>query len=163
VDGNKKAKLSDFGMSRILNQNNNYYKPEITTGIPVRWAAPESMEYHKFTTASDMWSFCVTQWEVLSFGKVPFHWLSNKEVVDTISQGGRLTQPPNCPDKLWSMIMSGWEIDPKKRPSFWTMFQTLQALSKELLAEQRVTSKKLNQATQVSAQPTAFYGNSDYN
>ena len=65
-------------MSRDL-QNENYY---ITRGgeIPVKWTAPETLNYKKYSTASDVWSYGVVMYEIWSFGHKPFEGYTNPEV-----------------------------------------------------------------------------------
>lgn len=48
--------------------------------IPVRWTAPEAIAYRKFTSASDVWSYGIVMWEVMSFGERPYWDMSNQDV-----------------------------------------------------------------------------------
>ncbi|MEQ2202512.1 hypothetical protein XENOCAPTIV_004636, partial [Xenoophorus captivus] len=73
------CKVSDFGLSRVLEDD-----PEgtyTTSGgkIPIRWTAPEAIAYRKFTSASDVWSFGIVMWEVMAFGERPYWDMSNHE------------------------------------------------------------------------------------
>lgn len=61
--------------------------------IPVRWTAPEAIAYRKFTSASDVWSFGVTKWEVISYGERPYWNWSNQDVIRAVEKGYRLPPP----------------------------------------------------------------------
>ena len=80
--------ISDFGMSRDL-QNDSYY---ITRGgeIPVKWTAPETLNYKKYSTASDVWSFGCLMYEIWSLGHKPFEGYTNIEVSVTYTQSNML-------------------------------------------------------------------------
>ena len=73
------VKVCDFGMTRDL-YDVEYYRMDSKTLVPLKWLAPESIHYRKFTCESDIWSFGVVLWEVFSFGRVPWSACSNEEV-----------------------------------------------------------------------------------
>lgn len=60
--------------------------------IPIRWTAPEAISYRKFTSASDVWSYGIVMWEVMTYGERPYWELSNHEVSPSLSQTGALTR-----------------------------------------------------------------------
>ncbi|KAI0984208.1 hypothetical protein GJ496_006160 [Pomphorhynchus laevis] len=109
------VKLADFGLSREL--QDNYYK--ISKGrLPIRWMAPESINFRRFTHSSDVWMFGVCIWEILSKGKKPFSQLSNSSVILKIESGEKLQKPDNCPDKIYQIMKKCWEYEPSARPTF---------------------------------------------
>jgi ephrin-B len=61
--------------------------------IPVRWTAPEAIAFRKFTSASDVWSFGIVCWEVMSYGERPYWNWSNQDVIKGIEKGYRLPPP----------------------------------------------------------------------
>lgn len=73
-------KISDFGLSRAIGADDNYYKASAGGKWPVKWYAPESVYYGKFTGKSDVWSFGVTLWEVWTFGELPYDDMTGREV-----------------------------------------------------------------------------------
>uniref|UniRef100_A0A673MYR4 non-specific protein-tyrosine kinase n=1 Tax=Sinocyclocheilus rhinocerous TaxID=307959 RepID=A0A673MYR4_9TELE len=81
------VKLGDFGLSRYI-EDEEYYKASVTR-LPIKWMAPESINFRRFTAASDVWMFAVCVWEIMSRGKQPFHWLDNRDVINQLEQGNR--------------------------------------------------------------------------
>uniref|UniRef100_A0A8C2AJB4 non-specific protein-tyrosine kinase n=1 Tax=Cyprinus carpio TaxID=7962 RepID=A0A8C2AJB4_CYPCA len=110
------VKLGDFGLSRYI-EDEEYYKASVTR-LPIKWMAPESINFRRFTTASDVWMFAVCVWEIMSRGKQPFHWLDNRDVINQLEQGNRLPKPEHCPPALYSLMTRCWSYDPRERPTF---------------------------------------------
>ncbi|XP_076832908.1 LOW QUALITY PROTEIN: ephrin type-A receptor 4 [Brachyhypopomus gauderio] len=118
VNSNLVCKVSDFGMSRILEE-----EPEgayTTRGgkIPVRWTAPEAIAYRKFTSASDVWSYGIVMWEVMSYGERPYWDMSNQDVIKAIEEGYRLPPPMECPVALHQLMLECWLRERAERPKF---------------------------------------------
>uniref|UniRef100_A0A3B5AZU1 non-specific protein-tyrosine kinase n=1 Tax=Stegastes partitus TaxID=144197 RepID=A0A3B5AZU1_9TELE len=110
------VKLGDFGLSRYI-EDEEYYKASVTR-LPIKWMAPESINFRRFTTASDVWMFAVCVWEIMSRGQQPFFWLENRDVINQLEQGIRLPKPDNCPPALYSLMTRCWSYDPRERPTF---------------------------------------------
>eukprot|EP00074_Homo_sapiens_P059127 XP_006715943.1 ephrin type-A receptor 1 isoform X1 [Homo sapiens] len=129
VNQNLCCKVSDFGLTRLLDDFDGTYE---TQGgkIPIRWTAPEAIAHRIFTTASDVWSFGIVMWEVLSFGDKPYGEMSNQEVMKSIEDGYRLPPPVDCPAPLYELMKNCWAYDRARRPHF----QKLQAHLEQLLA-----------------------------
>ncbi len=68
--------------------------------LPVRWMAPECLYLGKFDSSSDVWSFGVVMWEIITFGNMPYPGLTNQEVFDKVLGGQRMDQPTDCPDVM---------------------------------------------------------------
>ncbi|XP_059837378.1 ephrin type-A receptor 7 isoform X8 [Hypanus sabinus] len=118
VNSNLVCKVSDFGLSRIVEDD-----PEAvytTTGgkIPVRWTAPEAIQYRKFTSASDVWSYGIVMWEVMSYGERPYWDMSNQDVIKAIEEGYRLPAPMDCPPGLHQLMLDCWQQERSERPKF---------------------------------------------
>uniref|UniRef100_A0A8C1QYG3 non-specific protein-tyrosine kinase n=1 Tax=Cyprinus carpio TaxID=7962 RepID=A0A8C1QYG3_CYPCA len=86
--------------------------------LPIKWMAPESINFRRFTSASDVWMFGVCMWEILMYGVKPFQGVKNNDVIGRIENGERLAMPPNCPPTLYSLMTKCWAYDPSKRPRF---------------------------------------------
>ncbi|XP_069478754.1 ephrin type-A receptor 10 [Ambystoma mexicanum] len=82
------------------------------------WTAPEAIQYHRFSTASDVWSFGIVMWEVMSYGERPYWDMSNQDVVKAIEDGFRLPAPMNCPTPLHQLMLDCWQKDRNERPKF---------------------------------------------
>ncbi|XP_056157026.1 protein-tyrosine kinase 2-beta [Lampris incognitus] len=122
------VKLGDFGLSRHIEEE-DYYKASLSR-LPIKWMAPESINYRRFTTASDVWMFGVFVWEVLSFAKQPFFWLENGQVINQLEMGVRLPKPDLCPQTLYSLLKQCWVYKPDIRPSFTQLVCSLSDIHK---------------------------------
>lgn len=69
--------------------------------LPVRWTAPEALKDGIYSAKSDIWSYGVLVFEIVTFGSFPYQGLSNKEVIDYVSKGNQLMLPDKCPNALW--------------------------------------------------------------
>nr|XP_042710965.1 ephrin type-A receptor 1 isoform X2 [Chrysemys picta bellii] len=86
--------------------------------IPIRWTAPEAIAHRIFTSASDVWSYGIVMWEVLSFGDKPYGDMTNQEVMKSIEDGYRLPPPVDCPSILYELMKGCWSHDRMRRPRF---------------------------------------------
>uniref|UniRef100_A0A3Q1J791 receptor protein-tyrosine kinase n=1 Tax=Anabas testudineus TaxID=64144 RepID=A0A3Q1J791_ANATE len=84
----------------------------------VRWTAPEAIAYRKFTSASDVWSYGIVTWEVMSYGERPYWDMSNQDVINAIEQDFRLPAPMDCPVVLHQLMLDCWQKDRNARPKF---------------------------------------------
>jgi len=97
-----------FGLSRQVKETDAYYVA--TTGkLPIKWMAPESINYRKFTSQSDVWMFAVCSWEILSCGVKPFQGVKNNDVILQIENGIRLECPKKCPLSLFKIMKQCWK------------------------------------------------------
>lgn len=131
------VKLGDFGLSRYI-EDEEYYKASVTR-LPIKWMSPESINFRRFTTASDVWMFAVCMWEILSYGRQPFFWLENKDVIGVLERGDRLPKPDLCPPVLYTLMTRCWDYDPSERPKFKDLVCSLSdiyLMEKELAKEQ---------------------------
>ncbi|XP_068773422.1 ephrin type-A receptor 10 isoform X7 [Struthio camelus] len=84
----------------------------------VLWSAPEAIQYHHFSPASDVWSFGIVMWEVMSYGERPYWDMSNQDVIKAIEDGFRLPAPMNCQPSLHQLMLDCWQKDRNERPKF---------------------------------------------
>ncbi|XP_051764697.1 tyrosine-protein kinase SYK isoform X5 [Ctenopharyngodon idella] len=112
------AKISDFGLSKALTEDENYYKAKGHGKWPVKWYAPECMNYFKFSSKSDVWSFGVLMWEAYSYGQKPYKGMKGNEVIQMIESGQRMQSPLDCPTEMYNLMLKCWTYKPDERPGF---------------------------------------------
>ncbi|XP_061437497.1 ephrin type-A receptor 4a-like, partial [Lethenteron reissneri] len=133
VSGELTCKVSDFGLSRMLlpdDHSDAVYTTREIRGrnqivnvpqggkIPIRWTAPEAISQLRFTSASDVWSYGVVMWEVMTHGERPYWDMSNRDVMEAVEGGWRLPRPMGCPMCLHRLMLSYWHAESSCRPSF---------------------------------------------
>ncbi|XP_035986950.1 focal adhesion kinase 1 isoform X27 [Fundulus heteroclitus] len=133
------VKLGDFGLSRYM-EDSSYYKAS-KGKLPIKWMAPESINFRRFTTASDVWMFGVCMWEILMYGIKPFQGVKNNDVIGRIENGERLAMPPQCPPTLYSLMTKCWSYDPSKRPRFNELKTQLSTILEEEKLQQKERSR----------------------
>ncbi|XP_033208855.1 uncharacterized protein LOC117167784 isoform X3 [Belonocnema kinseyi] len=116
INAQRIVKLGDFGMTRPMYEN-DYYKFNRKGMLPVRWMAPESLGLGIFTPASDVWSYGVLLYEIITFGSFPFQGMSNNQVLDHVKAGNSLAIPKGLKPQLEGLIRSCWTVDHTKRPT----------------------------------------------
>ncbi|KAI6657687.1 hypothetical protein LOD99_431 [Oopsacas minuta] len=112
------VRVADFGMSRGIDCDNDYYTSSGGGRVPLRWTAPEALFYNKFSEKSDVWSFGMTLYEIWSLGDKPWEGCNNEEVIQALTNGDTLSQPVRCPEKMYQIMLETWRQDPKMRPTF---------------------------------------------
>ncbi|XP_072805895.1 focal adhesion kinase 1 isoform X8 [Vicugna pacos] len=147
VSSNDCVKLGDFGLSRYM-EDSTYYKAS-KGKLPIKWMAPESINFRRFTSASDVWMFGVCMWEILMHGVKPFQGVKNNDVIGRIENGERLPMPPSCPPTLYSLMTKCWAYDPSRRPRFTELKAQLSTILEEekVQQEERMRMESRRQVT----------------
>ena len=114
-DGNI-VKISDFGLT-IFVQDDKYIDQKEAV-FPIKWTAPEAIFYCRFTIKSDVWSFGILMYEIVTYGRFPYPGMTNAQVLENVLQGYRMPRPQRCPDPLYQIMLSCWKDDPEARPTF---------------------------------------------
>ena len=108
-------KIADFGLAREVVKN-DYYRKTGDGFLPIRWMAPEALFYRHYTIQSDVWSFGVLLWEIMSLGASPY---PNVKTMDglfkTIKDGHRMERPPNCSIDTYMIMRECWNNEPLHR------------------------------------------------
>uniref|UniRef100_A0AAY4CX30 Ephrin type-B receptor 3 n=1 Tax=Denticeps clupeoides TaxID=299321 RepID=A0AAY4CX30_9TELE len=142
VNSNLVCKVSDFGLSRFLEDDptDPTYTSSLGGKIPIRWTAPEAIAYRKFTSASDVWSYGIVMWEVMSYGERPYWDMSNQDVINAVEQDYRLPPPMDCPTALHQLMLDCWVKERNLRPKFAQIVNTLDKLIRNAASLKVVTS-----------------------
>ncbi|XP_013780560.2 proto-oncogene tyrosine-protein kinase receptor Ret-like [Limulus polyphemus] len=123
-------KISDFGLSRDVYEGDTYLKK--TKGrVPVKWMALESLEDHIYTSKSDVWSFGVVLWEIVTLGASPYPGVQLERLYHLLKAGYRMEQPDTCSDKLYDIMLMCWRENPYNRPSFKDLVHRLDMMLQE--------------------------------
>ncbi|XP_049843722.1 activated Cdc42 kinase-like isoform X5 [Schistocerca gregaria] len=129
VFSKNKVKISDFGLSRALGVGKDYYQTNFNVNLklPIAWCAPECISYLRFTSASDVWAYGVTLWEIFSYGFQPWAALTGHQILEAIDEPNfqRLEQPDCCPKEYFNVMLKCWQHDPGKRPRFADLMELL--------------------------------------
>lgn len=126
------VKITDFCLSNAVGVNRklleNQENKELELILP--WCAPECAATFDFTSASDVWSFGVTLWEMFSYGSQPWSDLSPFEIAEAVSPPSdcRLPKPKSCPDDWFVEMLHCWQYEPRDRPRFSELFSSLSQL-----------------------------------
>ncbi|CAH8852741.1 unnamed protein product [Trichobilharzia szidati] len=123
------AKISDFGLSRAVGVESDYYKATQRGKWPVKWYAPESIYYKTFSHASDVWSFGICLWEMFSLGEHPYADQDSFEVLRQIEEGVRLPRPHLANDDVFAIMHDCWAYNPDARPTFAQLLAVFQHLA----------------------------------
>ncbi|KAM8808889.1 ephrin type-A receptor 5 isoform 5-T5 [Eudromia elegans] len=118
INSNLVCKVSDFGLSRVLEDDPEAAYTTRGGKIPIRWTAPEAIAFRKFTSASDVWSYGIVMWEVMSYGERPYWEMTNQDVIKAVEEGYRLPSPMDCPAALYQLMLDCWQKDRNSRPKF---------------------------------------------
>ena len=101
------------------------------TKIPIRWTSPEALKFSKFSKKSDVWSFGVLLWEIITYGYTPYPGISNREVMEKVESGYRMSCPANCPEELYSIMKDCWKDQPEQWPMFIVLEEQLELVGTE--------------------------------
>ncbi|XP_071080582.1 uncharacterized protein [Haliotis cracherodii] len=117
VDDNKVLKIGDFGLTRFI-YDDKIYVNRHGGKLPVKWMSVEAIFDLTFSTASDVWSFGIVLFEIVTLGGTPYPGVANRELISELSAGYRMERPDNCSTEMYRLMRDCWKSDPKKRPSF---------------------------------------------
>ncbi|XP_074862160.1 macrophage-stimulating protein receptor [Carettochelys insculpta] len=130
------VKVADFGLARDVFDKEYYsIRQHRQPKLPVKWMALESLQVQKFTTKSDVWSFGVLLWELLTRGALPYPEVDPYDITHYLLSGRRLPQPEYCPDSLYVVMLSCWAPSPEERPLFSALTEELEHILASLKGE----------------------------
>ncbi|KAM7376500.1 hypothetical protein PAMP_006228 [Pampus punctatissimus] len=110
------CKIADFGLARLIEDNE--YTAREGAKFPIKWTAPEAINYGTFSIKSDVWSFGILLTEIVTYGRIPYPGMSNPEVIQNLERFYRMPKPENCPEGLYNIMCLCWRETPEDRPTF---------------------------------------------
>ncbi|XP_028850855.1 ephrin type-A receptor 4-B isoform X2 [Denticeps clupeoides] len=125
-----RVRVADFGLSKKI-YSKNYYRQKVAIRLPIKWMAIESLAESIFSIKTDVWSFGVTMWEIVTRGRTPYPGVPNHELLELLESGHR-PKATGCDSKLYAVMQSCWHSDPAHRPGFGELGLRLKALLSEL-------------------------------
>ncbi|XP_068175486.1 tyrosine-protein kinase ZAP-70 [Antennarius striatus] len=131
----KFAKISDFGLSKALGADDNYYKARTAGKWPLKWYAPECIKFRKFSSKSDVWSFGITMWEAFSYGGKPYKKMKGPEVMHFIEDGNRMECPAACPENVYTLMKECWTYSHEDRPDFKKVEKSMKSHHQSMLKQ----------------------------
>uniref|UniRef100_A0A8C2DGS2 Tyrosine-protein kinase n=1 Tax=Cyprinus carpio TaxID=7962 RepID=A0A8C2DGS2_CYPCA len=129
VGENNVLKISDFGMSR--QEDNGIYSSSGLKQIPIKWTAPEALNYGRYSSESDVWSYGILLWETFSLGVCPYPGMTNQQAREQVEKGYRMSCPQKCPDEVYRIMQRCWEYKPENRPKFVDIQKELASVKKK--------------------------------
>uniref|UniRef100_A0A0N5BH25 receptor protein-tyrosine kinase n=1 Tax=Strongyloides papillosus TaxID=174720 RepID=A0A0N5BH25_STREA len=136
VADNYVLKISDFGLSRDINLN-NYYRKKENGRLPIKWMALEALDSLVYTLASDVWSFGILLWEIMTLGGTPYPTIDMAKLFTILKKGYRMEAPHNCPQEIYNVMQACWQEKPDDRPNFTAIIDYFQWMIKNDDALQR--------------------------
>nr|NP_001089062.1 erb-b2 receptor tyrosine kinase 2 S homeolog precursor [Xenopus laevis]ABG35748.1 receptor tyrosine kinase ErbB2 [Xenopus laevis] len=124
------VKITDFGLARLLDVDETEYHAD-GGKVPIKWMALESILHRRFTHQSDVWSYGVTVWELMTFGAKPYDGIPAREIPDLLEKGERLPQPPVCTIDVYMIMVKCWMIDSECRPKFRELVHELSRMARD--------------------------------
>lgn len=128
IDENKVCKVADFGFARDIYVEDHYTRKTQGGRFPIKWMAMESLLDGVSTTKSDVWSFGVVLWEIVTLGASPYPGMNSQEVINFLQDCYRMDKPKHCSDELYVLMLDCWQVSPQRRPTFLELSQHLTKL-----------------------------------
>ncbi|XP_072488835.1 tyrosine-protein kinase ABL1 isoform X2 [Notamacropus eugenii] len=129
VGENHLVKVADFGLSRLM--TGDTYTAHAGAKFPIKWTAPESLAYNKFSIKSDVWAFGVLLWEIATYGMSPYPGIDLSQVYELLEKNYRMERPEGCPEKVYELMRACWQWSPSDRPSFAEIHQAFETMFQE--------------------------------
>ncbi|KAM6431455.1 tyrosine-protein kinase ABL1 isoform 1-T3 [Liasis olivaceus] len=129
VGENHLVKVADFGLSRLM--TGDTYTAHAGAKFPIKWTAPESLAYNKFSIKSDVWAFGVLLWEIATYGMSPYPGIDLSQVYELLEKDYRMERPEGCPEKVYELMRECWQWSASERPSFAEIHQAFETMFQE--------------------------------
>ena len=117
-------KIANFHLAQHLNGKKYWYTQKGTHCAP-KWTAPEGYNFSQFSIKSDVWSFGILLWELVTKGREPYPGMTNEQVLEAVPQGYRMPIPKGCPEPLYQIMLKCWKLNDDERPTFRNIYHNL--------------------------------------
>ncbi|KAJ8265619.1 hypothetical protein COCON_G00147180 [Conger conger] len=107
--------------------------------VPLKWQAPERITHLAMTTRSDVWSFGILLYELVTLGAPPYPGLEPLDVLPQIRSSYRMEKPESCGTPLYELMKCCWMLNSSDRPTFPAIIQLLQSYT-DLADTKRLSS-----------------------
>lgn len=142
VDESRCVKVADFGLSRDLVQK-DYYKSSVKTQLPLKWMPPESIKYGRYNEKTDVWSFGIVCWEIMTRGAIPYPTVAAVDILNYLDEDKRMDKPEYCPSMLYEEVMMAcWSKQPSERPVFEDLVTSTRKLFRDARAKVKSQRRK---------------------
>ncbi|XP_071964453.1 uncharacterized protein [Antedon mediterranea] len=112
------VKIPVLGLKYINNENADLYRIGEDRSLQLRWMSPEAIKYSIATKESDVWTFGIVLYEIVTFGDAPYAEIKDEDIRTHVSDGNRIPKPRSCSDTLYVLMKKCWKETPSERPSF---------------------------------------------
>uniref|UniRef100_A0ABM0MQW7 Uncharacterized protein LOC102808112 n=1 Tax=Saccoglossus kowalevskii TaxID=10224 RepID=A0ABM0MQW7_SACKO len=129
VGNNEICKIGSF--SKAIQTDKLEVKDKQETRLPIRWMAPESLSNHIFSFKTDVWSFGILLWEIVTLGALPYPGMKNKEITEQVAKGYRMEKPPHCTQELFTVMLRSWNKNIERRPGFGELVQEIRYINRQ--------------------------------
>ncbi|XP_054167517.1 fibroblast growth factor receptor 2-like [Oppia nitens] len=116
-------KICDFGLAR--NIQGDYYRKTTDGRLPVKWMAIESLLSQIYTSQSDVWSYGILLWEIITLGGTPYYGTPAEDLIKLLEKGYRMKPPNKCPEEIYQIMNNCWQEKPLDRPTFAQLVKVL--------------------------------------
>ncbi|KAJ8286825.1 hypothetical protein GJAV_G00043730 [Gymnothorax javanicus] len=151
VGENHLVKVADFGLSRLM--TGDTYTAHAGAKFPIKWTAPESLAYNKFSIKSDVWAFGVLLWEIATYGMSPYPGIDLSQVYELLEKDYRMDRPEGCPEKVYELMKACWKWNPAERPSFAETHQAFETMFQESSISDEVEKELGKKGKKVTSGP----------
>ncbi|XP_069039688.1 tyrosine-protein kinase ABL1 isoform X2 [Lepisosteus oculatus] len=152
VGENHLVKVADFGLSRLM--TGDTYTAHAGAKFPIKWTAPESLAYNKFSIKSDVWAFGVLLWEIATYGMSPYPGIDLSQVYELLEKDYRMDRPEGCPEKVYELMRACWKWNPAERPSFAEIHQAFETMFQESSISDEVEKELGKKGRKVAVPPS---------
>ena len=129
LDESDHCKIGNFKYAKKVDEDTHTYNASGVEKVAIKWAAPEVLSNSTFSTRSDVWSFGILLYEIVTRGQMPYHGMRNVEAIKSIMDGYRMPCPEYCPADVYEIILKCWNEKPDSRPSSIVLPQMLRDLT----------------------------------